>query len=120
MILLEPFTSAEVQSEKNGEIPNPANVVIDARISFETVQRLYYLRHSFEAYDPLLLQFQVQLAFMAIKTLYSEDKPSHEIREATRSTLMLGLKGLREQANRNYLGFTQPPTKLEYLSCIIY
>jgi hypothetical protein len=68
---MEPFTSAEVQSEKDGQTRSPANVIIDAKVGFETVQRLYYLRHSFEAYDPLLLQFQVTLAFMVIKTLYS-------------------------------------------------
>jgi len=35
------------------------------------------------------------------KTLYSEDKPP-QVQEDIRSTSMLGLKRLREQANRNY------------------
>jgi hypothetical protein len=106
MILMEPFTAAEVQSEKDDQSRSPANVVIDAKIGFETVHRLYYLRHSFGSYDPLLLQFQVQLAFMTIKSLASEEKPSPEVGEAMRSTLVLALKGLREQANTNYLGLT--------------
>ncbi|KAF4967251.1 hypothetical protein FSARC_5163 [Fusarium sarcochroum] len=108
MVLLEPFTTAEVQTTHSHDLPQetPENVVIDAKVAFETIQRLYYLRHGFDTYDPLLLQFQLLLGFMSLKTLSSDEKMSSQITESVRSTLALALKGVRGHANNTYLGVT--------------
>ncbi|KAM0561599.1 hypothetical protein ACHAPJ_002767 [Fusarium lateritium] len=108
MVLMEPFTTAEVQTEHSHDIPQetPENVVIDAKVAFETILRLYYLRHGFDAYDPLLLQFQLLLGFMSLKTLSSKEKISSQVTEAVRSTLALALKGVRGHASNTYLGVT--------------
>ncbi|KAH7161823.1 hypothetical protein EDB81DRAFT_683887 [Dactylonectria macrodidyma] len=108
IMLLQPFVTAETQAVelKDGLQHTPQGVVIEAKIRFETAFRLYYSRHGFELYDPLMLQFHIMLGFMTLKTLSNaHDKPPHVV-EALRSTLALAIKGLRDYANNAYLGET--------------
>ncbi|KAF5625839.1 n-terminal fungal transcription regulatory domain protein [Fusarium tjaetaba] len=108
IILLEPFATAETQGRDPESTENDtANyVVADAKMRFETVSRLYYLRHGFETYDPLLIQFHILLGFMTLNTLSSGKKKAPEAVKALQSTLVLALKGLRDQANSCYLAVT--------------
>ncbi|KAI7766242.1 hypothetical protein LZL87_001355 [Fusarium oxysporum] len=73
---------------------------------FETVSRQYYLRHGFETYDPLILQFHILLGFTTLGTISSGKERSPEATKALQSTLVLSLKGLRDQANASYLAVT--------------
>ncbi|KAF5571266.1 C6 transcription factor [Fusarium phyllophilum] len=106
--LLEPFVTVETQGlDPESVARDTANhVVADAKMRFETVSRLYYLRHGFEAYDPLVLQFHILLGFMTLSTISSGKERSPEATKALQSTLVLALKGLRDQANASYLAVT--------------
>ncbi|PNP84938.1 hypothetical protein FNYG_01762 [Fusarium nygamai] len=73
---------------------------------FEMVSRLYYLRHGFETYDPFMVQCHILLGFMTLGTISSAKERSPEATKALQSTLVLALKGLREQANATYLAVT--------------
>ncbi|KAG7417733.1 hypothetical protein Forpe1208_v005147 [Fusarium oxysporum f. sp. rapae] len=106
--LLEPFATVETQGlDPESVARDTANhVVADAKMRFETVLRQYYLRHGFETYDPLILQFHILLGFMTLGTISSGKERSPEATKALQSTLVLALKGLRDQANASYLAVT--------------
>ena len=72
-----------------------------ARARLETLIRLYYLRHSFEALDIMLIMFLLLLGSMSVRVLASsEDGPPN--RDA--STFLLCAKGLHDQGQNQYLG----------------
>jgi hypothetical protein len=86
------------------------------KTSFETIIRLYYLRHGFETPDVLLTLFLSSLAFISIDRLKpysamardagpqsSSDALSNPIKEEVWSTLILAQKGLTEQGQSYYL-----------------
>lgn len=72
----------------------------DAKIKMETLLRLYYLRHGFEAYDIFLISLLSFLGFMHIKSLKSAEAMELESR---RSTVVLMAKGLRDQSQNCFL-----------------
>lgn len=70
-----------------------------SKIRFETLLRLYYLRHGCEGYDIFMVHFFSFLGFNHIKALGNT-----EVSEAERkSTIALSLKGLRAQGRNYYL-----------------
>lgn len=82
---------------------------------FETLIRLYFLRHSFEAYQSQMVHFLAFLASSAMGALRSatpgEGTTSSTILladtdmiDAQRSTLLLCLKGLQDQGKNIYAG----------------
>ncbi|KAI0180537.1 hypothetical protein GGR52DRAFT_531750 [Hypoxylon sp. FL1284] len=84
-----------------------------AEIRLETLLRLYYLRHSFECYDPLLMHWLVFLGDVVLKKL---DNPSGSPTtssatttpldlESLRSTLILCAKGLYDQSRNYHIAF---------------
>lgn len=80
---------------------DPATVVTRSKACFETILRLYYLRHGFEQYDAMLLQFLSMVAFGTARRL-KEGRPDPEIRQQLLSTLILCAKGLWEQGRNCY------------------
>ncbi|KAI2465995.1 hypothetical protein F4781DRAFT_445511 [Annulohypoxylon bovei var. microspora] len=85
------------------------NVITHSEVRLETLLRLYYLRHSYESYDPLLMHW---LMFLGDSILLKLDAPQasppaappHDPRpnpESLRSTLILCAKGLYDQS-RNF------------------
>ncbi|KAI1758691.1 hypothetical protein GGR53DRAFT_215836 [Hypoxylon sp. FL1150] len=86
-------------------------IVHHAEIRLETLLRLYYLRHSFESYDPLLMHWLVFLGDVVLQRLehYTSGETSRGggsppvpvDLESLRSTLILCAKGLWDQG-RNY------------------
>ncbi|KAI0902092.1 hypothetical protein F4806DRAFT_490565 [Annulohypoxylon nitens] len=84
------------------------NVITHSEVRLETLLRLYYLRHSFESYDPLLMHW---LMFLGDSILLKLDTPQAAIPlppyhprpnpESLRSTLILCAKGLYDQS-RNF------------------
>ncbi|KAI0887566.1 uncharacterized protein GGS22DRAFT_186400 [Annulohypoxylon maeteangense] len=84
------------------------NVITHAEVRLETLLRLYYLRHSFESYDPLLMHWLMFLGDSILLKLDSPQAilqiPSYHPRpnpESLRSTLILCAKGLYDQS-RNF------------------
>ncbi|KAJ4865698.1 fungal zn(2)-Cys(6) binuclear cluster domain-containing protein [Trichoderma breve] len=80
-----------------------------SRISFETIVRLYYLRHGFENADAYMAHCLTVLAFMGVAQLAASTTPSLPAPtspEEARSTLILAAKGLGEQGQNYYLPFT--------------
>lgn len=84
-------------------------IIHHAEIRLETLLRLYYLRHSFESYDPLLMHWLMFLGDVVLQRLdhhtshsSSGNSPTIPLDlESLRSTLILCAKGLWDQG-RNY------------------
>lgn len=84
------------------------NIITHAEVRLETLVRLYYLRHSFEAYDPLLMHWLMFLGDAILQKLDGTGgTPTTAMAmtptnfESLRSTLILCAKGLYDQ-KRNY------------------
>jgi hypothetical protein len=75
--------------------------VSTARIRTETLFRIYYLRHGFDAMDAYLLHFLNTLGFMAMKEL-NESKGAFSVEDARCLLLMCAL-GLRDQGQYYHL-----------------
>src|SRR6266480_2752329 len=109
-VLINLFESLAVAGLENSDFSTlaqrtektPQEVVLDARIRLETLLRLYYLRHSFEALDAHLIHFFALLGFMSLNDIKTDvDSP---IINDQRSLLILCLKGLRDQGQCFYFG----------------
>lgn len=74
-----------------------------SRICFETVMRLYYLRHGFSSADCYMAHDLAVLGFMALGKLKDAGGIQNE---DLRSTLLLAAKGLGDQGRNYYLPFT--------------
>jgi hypothetical protein len=68
-----------------------------ARVQFETLVRIYYLRHSFECFNPLIIHFLSVFSFLNVGDFARTDKDPERL-EATYSSLILAAKGIRDQA----------------------
>lgn len=79
---------------------DPTTIVNQSKACFETLLRVYYLRHGFEALDISLVQFLHLLGFSALRDISLAEKGSTTY-EALRSTLLLCAKGMQEQG-QNY------------------
>lgn len=79
----------------------------EAYIRFETIMRIRYLRHSFDAYDAWGLLYLIYLGNLALDVLNS-DNPVTTARlttvEITRSTAALSVAGLVAQSQSVYAG----------------
>ncbi|RBA19665.1 hypothetical protein FPRO05_08965 [Fusarium proliferatum] len=85
------------------------------RVSFETILRIHYLRHSFEYGNIMLTQFLAMLAFLALNkldSLMTQDSSKPEVSSmdagdadtrAAKSTLLIAQKGLSDQGRGYYL-----------------
>jgi hypothetical protein len=83
------------------------DVIAQAAMQLESILRMYYLRHSFEAYDLMLTVFLVHLAnltFTAVEQLEQGSlNVSTEASESLLSTLILCFKGLYDQSKNAYV-----------------
>ncbi|KAL9090123.1 MAG: hypothetical protein Q9165_005403 [Trypethelium subeluteriae] len=82
----------------------PQQILADARKYLQTLIRICYLRHGFHATDVFIAQPLALIGFMCLTTI-NQQMPVQEL-EATRSTLFLVAKGLRDQGRHYYLGQT--------------
>ncbi|KAI1382785.1 uncharacterized protein F4822DRAFT_96676 [Hypoxylon trugodes] len=81
---------------------DPNTVVSHSKACFETLMRVYYLRHGFESLDVTLVQFLHLLGFSALRDMASVENGS-ATHEALRSTMILCAKGLWEQGQNYYV-----------------
>jgi hypothetical protein len=85
------------------EIPGKIEAeMVHSKICFETIIRLYYLRHGYEGGNMVLLHFLAVISFMALTkdlgTYSRGSMDSASSQDATRSTLILAAKGLHDQS----------------------
>ncbi|KAI0837274.1 hypothetical protein F5Y06DRAFT_287886 [Hypoxylon sp. FL0890] len=81
---------------------NPNTIVSRSKACFETLMRIYYIRHGYESLDTSLIQFLHLLGFSALRDISSAERGS-TMHEAIRSTLMLCAKGLWDQGQNYYV-----------------
>lgn len=79
----------------------PHQIVADAKKLLQTLVRLYYLRHGYEAMD-LFIVIPLMLAASDCIEAIDERTPPSEL-ESLRSTLILATKGLHAQRRNHYL-----------------
>lgn len=90
----------------------------EAYIRFETIMRVRYLRHSFDAYDAWGLLYLIYLGNLALDLLNS-DKPDAKVTltttEVVRSTAALCINGLVAQSQSVYAGTLLSRSMIERL-----
>ena len=92
----EEFLDSEPLQHKSG--PRSSND--HAKICLETVLRLYYLRHSFDIFDAMMIHFLTILGHLTLENVRSfmdVDDNADETLEGLRSTLVLCAHGLHQQ-----------------------
>lgn len=106
MNLLEEPTATMLSAPKHSALVSrvfdqPPHEVLEAsRHSYETLVRIYYLRHSFEALDCFIVQI---LAVLALSTVSRIRAGTHTVPlEALQSTLVLSVVGLADQSHSFY------------------
>lgn len=104
------FKISQMQSSSPPQSPVPASfgsaledplerTVSHALTCLETVIRLYYRRHSFEYCDAILTYYLSIVANVALEAMSDETARNDSVRlKSLRSTLILCLKGLDDQA----------------------
>lgn len=86
---------------KTTQKPSPQQIVADATKYLQTLVRLYYLRHGYEAMD-LFIVIPLMLTASDCIEAINERTPASEL-ETLRSTLILVAKGLYTQRRNHYL-----------------
>ena len=88
-------------------LENPHILRSNSKVCFETLMRLYYLRHGFEASDTHILRCLVTLSLMSmaeLKALTSSSTTSSLAAiDDVRATLILAAKGLHDQGRGYYV-----------------
>ncbi|VZI05496.1 unnamed protein product [Fusarium fujikuroi] len=96
LTIFEPLYDAATTRE-----PSPQRIVADSKRNMQTLVRLYYLRHGFEAMDLFIVIPLMIMGYDSIDAI-KEDTPTEEI-EFLRSTLILIAQGLYYQRKNHYL-----------------
>ncbi|KAJ4304568.1 hypothetical protein N0V90_000094 [Kalmusia sp. IMI 367209] len=83
----------------------PGEICSVAHVYFETLLRLYYIRHGYEILDPWIINFLVTLGSRAQASLNTPPSaaPSRITVEFHRSTFVLAVKGLEEQSKNVFV-----------------
>jgi hypothetical protein len=104
------FLPLAVQSETPVTSPLPAmnetpqEIVRFSQAMFETLLRLYYLRHSYDTYDAWIIHFLLVLGTDALKSLYrATPTTTQQSVDDLRSSVFLAAKGLKEQGKNVYI-----------------
>ncbi|RTE81585.1 hypothetical protein BHE90_003910 [Fusarium euwallaceae] len=96
LTLYEPLCDANTTQH-----PSPQQIVSDAKKHLQTLVRLYYLRHGFEAMD-LFVVIPLMLTGYDCIDAIGDQTPPTEL-ETLRSTLILIAQGLYSQRRNHYL-----------------
>ncbi|KAF2652241.1 putative C6 transcription factor [Lophiostoma macrostomum CBS 122681] len=81
--------------------PSPQHIVDDASRYLQTLIRLYYIRHGYEAMDLFIVIPLVLAAYDCLDAINEQTPPTQL--ESLRSTLILAAKGLYSQRMNHYL-----------------
>lgn len=100
LAMFEPLVDEVVGAELQ-QYPRPQDIIAESSRNLQTLIRLYYLRHGFEAMDLFIV---IPLIFVGFKCLDSiNDGVSKSELDLLRSTLMLVVNGLYHQRRNHYL-----------------
>ena len=95
-------------------------IMTQSTIQLESILRIYYLRHSFELYDPMLIIFLAHLANTILDSIEKlEQDPNSvpsETSESLLSTMILCFKGLHDQSKNAYIASLMLAVMRERLS----
>lgn len=80
---------------------SPQQIVVDAKKNLNTLIRIYYLRHGYEAMD-LFIVIPLMVAASECLESIGEFTPADKV-DSLRSTLILVTKGLHTQSRNHYL-----------------
>lgn len=94
--MYEPLLDTETN-----QVPSPKQIVDEAKKHLQTLVRLYYLRHGFEAMD-LFIVIPLMLAGYDCVDAINDQTPAAQL-EILRSTLILVATGLYSQRKNHYL-----------------
>ncbi|KAJ4360832.1 uncharacterized protein N0V89_001399 [Didymosphaeria variabile] len=82
----------------------PQGIVRHSQVMFETLLRIYYLRHSYSTYDAWIIHFLLVLGTNALNSLYDATAPTAFQHPADAlSSLLLAVKGLKQQSKNVYI-----------------
>lgn len=82
----------------------PQGIVRYSQVMFETLLRIYYLRHSYETYDAWVIHFLLVLGTNALNSLYDATAPTaFQSPGDALSSLLLALQGLKQQSKNVYI-----------------
>jgi len=82
----------------------PQEIVRYSQAMFETLLRLYYLRHSYDMYDPWIIHFLLELGTNALNSLYNATpSTTQQSTDHLRSSLVLAVAGLKQQSKSVYI-----------------
>lgn len=81
---------------------SPQDILHEAETLLEIIQRLYYLRHSFEAYDPIMAFFLSLFGFLSIDRLKRSDNEPGKAKSAL-SAITLAIKGANDQGRHCHI-----------------
>ncbi|RMZ71889.1 hypothetical protein GMOD_00009240 [Pyrenophora seminiperda CCB06] len=100
-------TDDTTESLTNQQRNDAQNIITQSAIHLESILRIYYLRHSFEVYDTMLIIFLTHLANTILFSIEKlEQGPSDVSTETSKSllaTLVLCFKGLHDQSKNAYI-----------------
>lgn len=96
LTIYEPLLDVKTERE-----PTPTQIVADAMKHLQTLVRLYYLRHGFEAMDLFIVIPLMLAGYECIDAI--DEQTSGPRLEVLRSTLILIAKGLYHQRRNHYL-----------------
>ncbi|KAF2651946.1 hypothetical protein K491DRAFT_719359 [Lophiostoma macrostomum CBS 122681] len=88
--------------ESTGASPLLVEDITRAKMSLETLARLYYLRHSYDSCDVFICNFLIYVGNIAIESLGRHSAVTAP--DVLRSTLILCARGLKSQSTHYYLG----------------
>jgi hypothetical protein len=92
--------ASETSSDVNAQLLN-------SKICFETIIRLYYLRNGYEGANMTLLHYLAVLSFMALGDIgLSPSAADSASQQDTRGTLILAAKGLYDQGKNYFMSDT--------------
>ncbi|KAL7793630.1 hypothetical protein V8C37DRAFT_378517 [Trichoderma ceciliae] len=94
--IFEPLLQTKTTQE-----PSPQRIVSESKIHLQTLIRIYYLRHGFDAMD-LFIVIPLMLAGSDCIDAINDEIPASQL-ETLRSTLILVAKGLYSQRRNHYL-----------------
>jgi hypothetical protein len=87
--------------------PNPSQIVIQGKVCLETLVRLFYLRHGFESYDPVLTLYIQLLAWSSLGDYRQLIGNGNTVQiDAVRSTFVLCAKAMWDQGRNCLLAET--------------
>lgn len=103
--LFQPFVaqSADTAIIETSLKDTPQEIVRHSQVMFETLLRLYYLRHSYDTYDAWIIHFLIVLGTNALNALYTASTPTQAAAEVLRSSLVLAVTGLEQQSKNVFI-----------------